>query len=87
LPVDRLAARDPACELIIDGQRPLAIDHPYVMALREEGNQFVLPEAPLALGEVRNGVVSSRRWPELDSLGPDAVAERVARIVTSSPRP
>ena len=78
LPVERLAARDPACELIIDGNWPLAIDRPYVMALRREGDRFVLPEAPLALAEIRDGRLVSSRWPELDALAVEAAGERLA---------
>lgn len=78
LPVDRLVARDPACDLIIDGHRPLAIDRPYVMALRREGDRFVLPEAPLALAEVRNGLLTSTRWPELEGLTIEVAVKRIA---------
>ena len=77
LPVERLAARDPACQLIVDGNPPLAIDQPYLMALRREGDRFVVPEAPRALAELRDGRLASSRWPELDGLTLVVVAERL----------
>ncbi|MFP5342551.1 MAG: hypothetical protein ACLGIJ_06475, partial [Candidatus Limnocylindria bacterium] len=80
LPVERLAARDPSCQLIADGNPPLTIDRPYLMALRREGDRFVLTEAPLALAEVRAGVLSSTRWPELDGLTIPAARERLALV-------
>jgi hypothetical protein len=78
LPVERLAARDPACELVVDGNPPLAVDRPYVMALRREGESLILPEAPLALAEIRDGRLVSSRWPELDGLAVEAAGERLA---------
>lgn len=77
LPVERLAHRDPACPLIVDGNEPLEIDRPYLMALRRDGEAFVLPEAPRALAEVRDGRLVSVRWPELDGL---TIAEGRARL-------
>lgn len=81
LPVDRLVARDPACDLVIDGHRPLAIDRPYLMALRREGDRFGLPEAPLALAELRDGLLTSSRWPELEGLPMAAAAHRISGTV------
>ncbi len=80
LPVVRLAARDPACPLIVDGNEPLQIDRPYLMALRRDGETFVLPEAPRALAEVRDGRLASSRWPELDGL---TIAAARARLTIS----
>lgn len=79
LPVLRLADADPACPLVVAGVAPLEIDRPYLMALRRDGQAFVLPEAPQALAVVRAGVLSSTRWPELDGLTIGAARELVAR--------
>ena len=81
LPVLRLADSDPACPLVIVDVAPLEIDRPYLMALRRDGDRFVLPEAPQALAEVRGGVLSSTRWPELDGLTVQAARELLARRV------
>lgn len=79
LPVLRLADADPACPLVIADAAPLEIDRPYLMALRRDGTVFVLPEAPQALAEVRGGVLSSTRWPELDGLTIQGARELLAR--------
>lgn len=79
LPVLRLVDLDPACPLVIGDVAPLEIDRPYLMALRRDGALFVLPEAPQALAEVRAGVLSSARWPELDGLTIRAARELLAR--------
>lgn len=50
------------------------------MALRRDGDPFVLPEAPRALTEVRDGRLVSARWPELDGL---TVAAARARLKVS----
>ncbi len=77
LPVARQVARDPACALVIDGNEPLGIDRPYLLALRRDGDRFVIPEAPRALAEVRAGRLVSERWPDLNGL---TVAEAVERL-------
>lgn len=79
LPVLRLADRDPACPMVIGDVAPLEIDRPYLMALGRDGQAFVLPEAPQALAEVRAGVLSSTRWPELDGLTIPAARQLLAR--------
>lgn len=80
LPVERLAHRDPACPLIVDGNEPLQIDRPYLIALRRDGDNFILPEAPRALAEIRDGRLASSRWPELDGL---TIAAARARLTIS----